>query len=313
VSLLRANQLALVVAVLMASAATAPAQDVSEFAGTWVLRIDEQNILKLTLAKKGNAVGGALTKPANLTIDQDGNVSGIGPAHVTKPVQKALLRAGKLELTIDGDRLDMTLADQRHALLVLEGMRPWKLDRAATGDTVPLATSIPEPGYSEEIRTLRARLRAMVQEEQKVRLALDSTGMEKADARNRPEVLRIFRRYGWVTYSLAGKDAAHDFWLLVQHQTPEIQQQLLPELEKAAKAGDASMTDYAYLYDRVQVGLSKPQLWGTQVRCEAGKPVLAPVDDRDAMVARRKKLFLQPIDDYLRSDYLVRFCANAVK
>jgi hypothetical protein len=75
VSLLRANQLALVFAVLMASAATAPAQDVSEFAGTWVLRIDGQNILKLTLAKKGNAVGGALTKPANLTIDQDGNVS----------------------------------------------------------------------------------------------------------------------------------------------------------------------------------------------------------------------------------------------
>jgi hypothetical protein len=70
------------------------------------------------------------------------------------------------------------------------------------------------------------------------------------------EVLRIFSNYGWVTNSLAGKDAAHDFWLLIQHQTPEIQRRLLPALEKAAETGNAAMGDYAYLYDRVQVGLA---------------------------------------------------------
>jgi hypothetical protein len=308
-----ANQLGRTCPALLALAAMASAQQPSEFAGTWVLREEGQNILKLTLVQKGNDISGALTKPKTLTIDQAGNISGVGAAQITQPVQKSELRASKLELTIDGDRLDMTLVDRNHALLVLEGMRPWKLERAATGDTVQLATSLAQSEYSEEIRSLRARLRTMVEEEQAVRLALDTARMEIMDAKNRPEVMRIFRQYGWVTYSLAGKDASHDFWLLVQHQTPEIQQQLLPALEKAAKAGDASMSDYAYLFDRVQVGLGKPQRWGTQVKCEAGKPVLAPVDDLKAMDARRNELFLQPIDEYLRSDYLVKFCAKGAK
>jgi hypothetical protein len=92
-----------------------------------------------------------------------------------------------------------------------------------------------------------------------------------------------------VTDSLAGKDAAHNFWILVQHQTPAIQRQLLPALEKAAKNGNASMSDYAYLYDRVQVGLSKLQHWGSQPNCEAA------VDDPATLDARRKQLFMPPI------------------
>jgi hypothetical protein len=86
----------------------------------------------------------------------------------------------------------------------------------------------------------------MVKEEQDARLAFNEARTEAADAKNRPEVLRIFDRYGCVTYSLAGKDAAHNFWLLVQHQGLEIQQRLLPSLEKAAKEGNASMSNYAY-------------------------------------------------------------------
>jgi hypothetical protein len=137
--------------------------------------------------------------------------------------------------------------------------------------------------------------------------------MDAVDAKDRDEVLRIFDRYGWVTNSLAGKDAAHNFWLLVQHQTPEIQQRLLPALEKAANRGDASMSDYAYLYDRVQMGLHKPQHWGTQARCEKGKPELYPVDDLAGLDARRKELFMPPVREYLQMDYLVKACAQQGK
>jgi len=137
--------------------------------------------------------------------------------------------------------------------------------------------------------------------------------MKAVDARNRLEVLRIFDRYGWVTNSLAGKDAAHNFWLLVQHETPEIRQRLLPALEKAAKNGNAPMTDYAYLYDRVQMDLGKLQHWGTQVKCENGKPVLYPVDEPAGLDLRRKELFLPPVGAYLQIDYLVKSCAQAGK
>ena len=192
-------------------------------------------------------------------------------------------------------------------------MRPWRLDRVADGATMVLATSLREPEYSQEIRNLREQLHAMVEEDQAARLKFDQPRMEAADRKNRGEVLRIFDQYGWVTNSLAGKDAAHDFWLLVQHQTPEIQQRLLSAMEKAVKAGDASMTDYAYLYDRVQVGLEKPQRWGTQTKCVDGKPVLDPVEDRANLDARRKELLLPPILDYLQQDYLVKFCAQSGK
>jgi len=175
------------------------------------------------------------------------------------------------------------------------------------------ARCLAQPPYPPRIRELRDRLRAMVQEDQDARLALSSARMEAVDAKNRPEVLRIFARYGWVANSLAGKDAADNFFLLVQHQTPEIQRRLLPTLEKAAKRGEASMSNYAYLYDRVQMGLNKPQHWGTQANCENGKPVLYPVDDPAGLDARRKELSLPPIREYLQMEMMVRFCAAMAK
>lgn len=293
----------------LAIAGTCATQQSSDFDGTWVLRVKGQNIFKLTLATKGGVVTGSLAKPKELKIDQDGDVTGISADQVTLPVQKSKLSTGQLELTIDGDRFVMTLRDRNRAQMVLEGMRPWNLERAADGSAIILASSLSELHYPEEIRALREQLRAMVKEDQDARLAFDEARLEAADAKNRPEVLRIFSKYGWVTNSLAGKEAAHNFWLLVQHQTPDIERRLLPALGKAAKAGDASMSDYAYLYDRVQVGLGKPQHWGTQVKCQDGKPVLGPVDDPAGLDARRKELFMPPIQEYLKSDYLAKVCA----
>lgn len=289
------------------------AYQASDFDGTWVLKVNGQAILKLTLAAEHGGVTGSLTKPSQLTIDQDGDVTSIGPDQVKLPVQEATLKAGRLELTVDDFHFVMTMEDHNRALLAMEGMRPWQLERTSDGNAVILAKSLPEPEYPQEIRTLREKLRTMVKEDQEARLEFNQARMEAADAKNRQEVLRIFGRYGWVTNSLAGKDAAHNFWLLVQHQPPEVQQRLLPALEKAAKGGNASMADYAYLYDRVQMGLGKPQHWGTQAKCEDGKPVLYPVDDPAGLDTRRKELFMLPIRDYLQMDFLVKFCAQSGK
>jgi len=298
---------------LLALAALCSAQQSSGFDGTWVYRVNGQNIFKLTLATELGLITGSLTKSKTLTISQDGDVSGIGPDQVTLPVQKSKLSAGQLELTIDDNPFLMTLLDEDRAVLHLEGMRPWNLERASVGSAVKLASSLPQPHYPDDIRALREQLRDMVKEEQDARLAFDEARIEASDAKNRPDVLRIFNQYGWVTNSLAGNDAAHNFWLLIQHQTPEIHRRFLPALEQAAKTGNASRGDYAYLYDRVQVGLGKPQLWGTQTRCEDGKAVLAPVDDPAGLDARRKALFMQPIAEYLSNDYLAKVCAKAGK
>ena len=289
------------------------AQEASQYAGTWLLKSNGQTIFKLTLAVQEGGITGSLTEPSQLTFDQDGDVTKLGSDHVNLPIEKAAWKGGQLELRIDGDRYTLTLEDHDRAMLEIEGVRPLRLERAADGTQVVLATRLAEPDYPPAIRALRDHLRSMVAQDQEARLSLNQAGMETADAENRREVLRIFDRYGWVTNSLAGKDAAHNFWLLIQHQTPVIQQRLLPALEKAAKDGNASMSDYAYLYDRVQMGLDKPQHWGTQAKCEKGRPMLYAVDDLAGLDARRKQLFMPPIGEYLQTDYMVKFCAQQGK
>ena len=226
------------------------------------------------------------------------------------PIQKAALKRGRLELTIDDDRFVLTMEEPNRALLATEGMRPWHLERTPDGISAILASQLAEPEYPEEIRALREQLRTIIGEDQDARLAFNQARIEAADTENRPEVLRIFDRYGWVTKSVAGQDASHSFWLLVQHQTPEIQQRLLPALEKAAKDCNASMSDYAYLFDRLQTGLGKAQHWGTQAKCENGKPVLYPVDDRAGLDMGRRELFMLPVREYLQLDYLVKSCTQ---
>ena len=295
---------------LAAIAGIGAARRVSDFAGTWVMNYQGQPIFKLSLSAEHGRLTGSLTVPQGLTIDSDGDVTAIGPDLSTKPVQKAVLRREQLELTINGDGLIMTLQGTNGASLVIPGVRPLPLERIADGKAVVLASSLALPDYPEEIRKLREQLRAMVKDDQVARLNYAGARIEATDLKNRSEVLAIFDRYGWVTNSLAGKEAAHGFWLLVQHQTPQIQRRLLPALEKAAKAGEASMSDYAYLYDRIQAGLGKPQHWGTQTRCEKRKPVLYPVDDPAGLEARRQELFMPSVRDYLKMEYLVRSCAQ---
>jgi len=281
------------------------------FEGTWIFHFNGQPVLQITLTSKDGRYTGALTRPKDLSINQDGDVESLSGDPITLPIQHTELQSNQLNLTIDDTPFVMTLNGDSHATLAINGMRPWPLDRHPSGETVTLATKLPEPAYSAEVQTLRRQLKDMVKADQDARLAFDEARFQAVDAKNKHELERIFDRYGWITRSLAGSDAAHDYWLLVQHQTADLQRHLLPALEKAAKDNDASPTDYAYLYDRVQVGLGKLQRWGTQTKCVDGKAVLSPVEDPAGLEARRQELFLMPIADYLKSDYIVQACAHA--
>jgi hypothetical protein len=61
------------------------------------------------------------------------------------------------------------------------------------------------------------------------------------------------------------------------------------------------------------MGLGKPQRWGSQVKCENGKPALYVVDDPAGLEQRRKELFMMPVAEYLKVDYLVKNCAASGK
>ena len=226
-------------------------------------------------------------------------MSKIAGQPITFVLKEFKLAGPRLEFAFDDDRYAMTLVDPDHAtLLPLDEdypSPPWKLERSAGG--VSVAAKWPAVGYPAEILALQKRLNSMLQVDQKVRMAkkVSFKKMAAIDRSHTAEILRIHAKYGWPGVPVVGSEASHDYWLLVQHQTPEVQRKILPDLEKAAHRGEASKSDYAYLYDRVQVGLGKPQRWGTQVKCVAGKPVLDTVEDPSGLDQRRKELSMMPI------------------
>jgi hypothetical protein len=269
----------------------------ADYAGTWVYRVEGSNLLVLTL----DARGGTVLRPKSFQMDSEGEVSHVSAELARLPV-KWTKRAG--EFTAGDERYVLHEVDPEHATLANAEL-PWmtvKLVRARPSDDLTVPTPWPQPHYAPEILELQQQIAAMVELDQAVRLAdkISHDAMEEADRHHRVAVERIFARYGWPKRSIVGREAAHRFWLLVQHQPLELQRRILPEMEVAAQQGEASRSDYAYLYDRVRMGEGKPQRWGTQAKCVNGLPVLSPVEDQPGLEERRRELHMPPIKEYLK-------------
>lgn len=174
------------------------------------------------------------------------------------------------------------------------------------------ATKPPNPQYSPEVVALQTKLKEMAERDQEVRAQVPilASKLRTVDEGNYPELLRIHEKYGWPLISAVGKDAAHNYWLLVQHQELKFQEQVLPDMRQAADSGEASKVEYAYLYDRVMTEEGKPQHWGTQTDCKDGKAILSPVDDPEGLPQRRKDFHILPVDENEYLKLLDPVCAD---
>src|SRR5205085_8924645 len=130
-----------------------------------------------------------------------------------------------------------------HATLELADT-PWmvpamRLQRASPSQDVTVASEWPAPQYPAEIVEIQKQLQSMEAEDQAVRLAtpISMSRMEEVDRKHRPELERIFERYGWPKRSVFGKESTHHYWLLVQHQPLDLQQRMLPAMERAMQEG----------------------------------------------------------------------------
>lgn len=143
--------------------------------------------------------------------------------------------------------------------------------------------------------------------DQKARESL-SSGDETAikllavvDQFNTGQIKKILSRHRWVCISKFGVSADTNAWLLVQHADHDLkfQKTCLRTLEGLLKVKETNPQNYAYLYDRVAVGESRPQRYGTQAKIE-GKVELYPFEGTaEALEARRKELGLNSLKDYL--------------
>ena len=128
--------------------------------------------------------------------------------------------------------------------------------------------------------------------------------MVKTDSLNTFEVRRIFYKYGFPNYDLAGKEGSGNFWLLVQHQdrNPSFQDSVLIAMKIETEKGKASKQDYAYLADRVKVNTRQLQIYGTQMKLNTDHSSYIPqqVIDPEKLNERRKSVGLGTIEEYIK-------------
>ena len=119
---------------------------------------------------------------------------------------------------------------------------------------------------------LRAELLRRMERDQEARLDEESGRYPEVDAENLPWLKRLVAERGWPGSSLVGVDGAHAMWLLTQHADadPAFQRHCLGLLAAAVEAGEATLTDQAFLTDRVLLHEGKQQEYGTQLTRRGG-------------------------------------------
>jgi len=144
------------------------------------------------------------------------------------------------------------------------------------------------------------RLDETVGEEEKARVKSE---WERIDANNLKRLRGIFAAHGYPDEQRFGKRASHDFWLLIQHcdEAPEFQRKVLAAIEPLMSNDNADPTDYAFLYDRVQVNTGRLQRYGTQVAKREDGPGYhpKPLEEPELVNERRARMGLDPLEEYL--------------
>jgi len=150
---------------------------------------------------------------------------------------------------------------------------------------------------------LRAELLQRVEKDQDARKAPDFDRMREVDAENLPWLKAVVAERGWPGSSLVGVDGAHAMWLMVQHATEDLafMRQCLDLLTAAVAAGEASVTDQAFLTDRVLLHEVGQQVYGTQMTRRGGKWIADNLRDPDTVDERRAAVGMGPLAERLAS------------
>lgn len=165
-------------------------------------------------------------------------------------------------------------------------------------------------GFSSKFNgVLQKELLQMQEEDQTARMKILSVKnpsdeewkiVAAIDERHEQRLRDIIKQHGWPGVSLVGLEGASAMWLLVQHQDSalDFQMECLELLKSAVEAYEASISNLAYLVDRVNMNSNRPQIYGTQWKQEEGKFILYAVEDIVNLDARRASAGLCSIAEY---------------
>lgn len=125
--------------------------------------------------------------------------------------------------------------------------------------------------------------------------------MGKADSFNTNILKAHLTSRTWINDAVDGNGAAHDAWLIAQHadKDRDFQRDVLARMKTVMDEGWVSKSNYAYLYDRVASGESRPQRYATQGRCVAtGKWEPNEMEEPDKIDERRAEMELVSLSTY---------------
>lgn len=193
-------------------------------------------------------------------------------------------------------------------LLLVVSMYP-TLAQNKKGDEVQ------QPALAKEIRAMRdAEQKMRIKWSNMVKKGKSETDKFKEftktliaeDRANTARTREIVTKYGWPTFEMVGEGPSNSAWLIVQHadRNPLFQIKCLPLLKAAVDADQANPSNYAYLYDRVQVATGEKQLYATQSTSNNGlvKGYFYPIEDESNVQNRREEMgIMLSVEEYATS------------
>jgi len=124
--------------------------------------------------------------------------------------------------------------------------------------------------------------------------------IEEKDSVNLIKVKSILDNYGWLGADVVGERGNMSLFLVIQHSDLETQEKYLPMMKEAVKIGKAEASSLALLIDRIEMRNGRPQVYGSQITFENGKPVVYQIIDEANVNKRRAEVGLDPLENYVR-------------
>ena len=129
-----------------------------------------------------------------------------------------------------------------------------------------------------------------------------STAMSENHEDNLVALVPLIEHYGWPELSAVGEEAAYAAGNIINHSDLQTRQRYLPLLKAVCERGEGDWSRYAHIYDRTELEMGHPQLYGTQMEQneETGLYEPQPLVDPANVDARRKALSMEPLADQLQ-------------
>ncbi|MCO6493569.1 MAG: hypothetical protein J5I98_34430 [Phaeodactylibacter sp.] len=113
----------------------------------------------------------------------------------------------------------------------------------------------------------------------------------------RMKIVSLVENCGFPSAETLGEKGMRTFWLMVQHNEPELMAYYYPAFEQEVETGGLKESTFVLMTDRLLVNNNYPQVYGSQIVNWS----LYPIENPDSVDIRRASVGLEPLEEYLKN------------